>query len=218
VAAMSKAPMQDRTTTRKLITICAAHAAGEFNRRHEEGEKETIRQQLFQAQKIESVGQLAGGIAHDVNNLLVVILGYVDIAADSFQNPKALENSLLQIRKASERAAELTRQLLSFSRRQLMELKPFDPNTLITNLGALLERLLPESISYQFIAGENISNIQRDAGQLEQALVNLAVNSRDAMLDGRKLIITTEHFTATESFTQTYSLDLDGRLCASHAQ
>jgi len=204
IAAMTRSTMRNRTTVRRLITIFAAQAAGEFNRRHEEKEKEAIRHQLLQAQKIESIGQLAGGVAHDFNNLLVVIRGYADIATESYQDQAALENSLVQIRKASERAAELTRQLLSFSRRQLMKLVPLNPNALLHDLGALLERLLPKSIDYEFIPGENVLNIEGDAGQLEQALINLAVNARDAMPDGGELKVTTRNFQTNQNFVQLH--------------
>ncbi len=150
---------------------------------------EVTRTQLIQSQKLESIGQLAGGIAHDFNNLLVVIQGYADLAQDLTENEGDLVEYHEQIQRASSRAAGLTRQLLSFSRRQIMETHPLNLNELINNIGGLLERLLPENIDYTFTPAENINTIDGDVGQLEQAIVNLAVNSRDAMPAGGALNI-----------------------------
>ncbi|MCB1645469.1 MAG: response regulator [Pseudomonadales bacterium] len=154
-------------------------------------EKKQMEHQLSQAQKMEAVGRLAGGIAHDFNNLLVVIKGYLDLAAPFGRADEELGNYLAQIGEAAERAAGLTRQLLSFSRRQIMEARPVDINKLVEGIGNLLQRLLPANIEYQFLPGELSGRVEGDAGQLEQALVNLAVNARDAMPDGGKMTITT---------------------------
>ena len=204
IAALSKVAHYDQGLSQKLLTIFAAHAAAEIERRHESLEKELIRQQLLQSQKIESVGQLAGGIAHDFNNLLVVINGYLEIAGTHAKDNPELDNSLGQIHKAADRAAGLTRQLLSFSRRQIMEKKPLQLNELIEGLHGLLTRLLPENIEYQTILGVGVGGIEGDKGQIEQAIVNMAVNGRDAMPGGGKLTIETENILIDQNYVDTH--------------
>ena len=195
----------------KLLSIFASHAGAEIIRQKEEQEKETIRQQLVQSQKIDSIGQLAGGIAHDFNNLLVVINGYVELAKDSQEGDEELTEYLGEIHKASDRATALTRQLLSFSRQQIMETKTLSLNSVIEGLSGLLKRLIPESIAYQFIPMQALGMISGDKGQLEQAIINIVVNARDAMPEGGKLTIETENILIDQNYVDTHPWTKVGR-------
>ncbi|MBT4519266.1 MAG: response regulator [Halieaceae bacterium] len=208
---MDKKPIVKQQLVERLIGIFASYAEGELAKRAAERSQESIRTQLIQSQKLESVGQLAGGIAHDFNNLLVVIQGYIDLASDGHSENPQLRNYHREIRKAADRAAALTRQLLSFSRRQILQIKPLDLNELVTGIGGLLSRLLPEYIEQEFIPGAGLGIIEGDPGQLEQAIVNLAVNARDAMPNGGKLTIETENVLIDQSFVDSHSWARVGR-------
>lgn len=188
---MDDAPSQDPRQTEDLLTIFSAHASLELSRRQAEVEREAIQGQLQQVQKLESIGQLSGGIAHDFNNLLVVIHGYAELAETSQDDPETLADSLLNIRAATERAAALTRQLLSFSRRQVMDTRALDLGEQLESVGAMLRRLLPETIDYE-LRVEGPLTVDADPGQLEQAVINLAVNARDAMPEGGRLAISAQ--------------------------
>jgi two-component system cell cycle sensor histidine kinase/response regulator CckA len=168
-------------------------------------ERRQLENQLRQSQKMEAVGQLAGGIAHDFNNLLTAILGYADLLAAQFEKGEAIGESLLEIRKAGERAASLTRQLLAFSRRQVLEPKVLEVNALIENIHNMLSRLIGEDIELQVVLQPGVGRVRADAGQLEQVIMNLAVNARDAMPQGGRLTI------------ETADVDLDKGFAAQHA-
>lgn len=148
--------------------------------------------QLRQAQKMESIGRLAGGIAHDFNNLLTVINSYSDmlLGETGFENA-FVRNGLDQIKEAGHRAASLTRQLLAFSRQQVIEPKVLDLNEIVANLAKLLRRLIGEDISLILCPHPELGRIKADAGQIEQIIMNLAVNARDAMPNGGQLTIET---------------------------
>jgi two-component system, cell cycle sensor histidine kinase and response regulator CckA len=150
-----------------------------------------LEEQLRQAQKMESIGQLAGGIAHDFNNLLTAIGGYVEFARADLPPDAEVQADLSEIQRATERAATLTRQLLAFARRQRMELQPFDLSALVVSTEKLLRRLIGEHIQLVVEATPGLPQILADPGQLEQVLINLALNARDAMPQGGKLTITT---------------------------
>ncbi len=147
--------------------------------------------QLHQAQKMEAVGKLAGGVAHDFNNLLQVILGRSQILLARASEDSPDRESLKGIIDASERAAGLTRQLLAFGRRQLLERRVLDPNRLVSEHVRMLGRLLGEQVSLSVRLGENVGHVLSDRTQLEQVLMNLCVNARDAMPDGGKIVIST---------------------------
>lgn len=154
-------------------------------------ERLSLEAQLRQAQKMESVGQLAGGIAHDFNNLLTVINGHSGILlAMENLSPKIIE-SLREISEASKRAADLTRQLLTFSRKQVIQLQVVDLNEVVNNIGKMLRRILGEDISLEVNFSPSLPSVKADLGMIEQILLNLAVNSRDAMPKGGKLLINT---------------------------
>lgn len=160
--------------------------------KHAESERERLEAQLRQAQKMEAVGQLAGGIAHDFNNLLLVILGNLDLAESDMEPGSPQEYTLEEARKAAERAADLTRQMLAFSRRQIIQPVHLDLNDIIISVLKMIRRVIGEHIELRFMPGESIGTIHADKGQLEQVLMNLCVNARDAMPTGGTLTIETE--------------------------
>ncbi|HLK61617.1 MAG TPA: ATP-binding protein [Chthonomonadaceae bacterium] len=154
-------------------------------------ERRKLEEQLRQAQKLESIGRLAGGVAHDFNNLLTPILGYTELALDVLSADHPIRNDLLQIEIAARRASDLTRQLLAFARRQLIEPRAVNLNDLLLNMDKMLRRLIGEDIELVTLAHPDLWAVKVDPGQMEQVLVNLAVNSRDAMPQGGKLTLET---------------------------
>jgi PAS domain S-box-containing protein len=156
-------------------------------------ERRKLEEQFLQAQKMESIGQLAAGIAHDFNNLLAVILGTVDLSMSSMAAGDPLREPLQSIAQAGQRAAALTRQLLAFSRKQIMRPEMVDLNGVLDRMKDLLRRLVRENIELQLRLTENIGCVRVDPGQLEQVLINLVVNACDAMLDGGRLTLATYH-------------------------
>jgi len=163
-------------------------------------EHKLLEAQLRQAQKMEAVGRLAGGIAHDFNNLLTAILGSADLLLDTLSPDAPEREDLDEIRKAAKRAADLTRQLLAFSRQQLLAPQVLDVNALLTNLEKLLRRLIGEHIELRTALAPNVGAVQADPGQLEQVIVNLAVNARDAMPQGGQLTIETANAELDEAY------------------
>lgn len=155
-------------------------------------QQEHLGRQLRQAQKMEALGRLAGGVAHDFNNLLTVINGHSDLMMDRLQPGDAVYNNAQQIRKTADRAASLTRQMLAFSRMQLLQPKILDVNDLISEMGKLLRRLIREDIDFNLQLGNSLGRIKADSGQIEQVLLNLTVNASDAMPRGGKLTIETQ--------------------------
>jgi two-component system cell cycle sensor histidine kinase/response regulator CckA len=160
-------------------------------------ERNRLLEQFNQAQKMEAVGRLAGGIAHDFNNLLTIILGYTGLLTSEFSKLKLgdtkLARSVEGIQQASEKAAALTTQLLAFSRKQVLRTRIVDLNPFVANLEGLLRRLIGEDINMDFRPGPNLARVQVDTNQFEQALMNLAVNARDAMPNGGMLTVETRN-------------------------
>ncbi|MET0625254.1 MAG: PAS domain S-box protein [Pyrinomonadaceae bacterium] len=146
-------------------------------------------EQLRQSQKMEAIGHLAGGIAHDFNNLLTVIAGYSDLTISHLEPGHALWQNVMGIKAAGERAASLTRQLLAFSRKQVLQPKVLDMNTVVANMNTMLRRLIGENIDLVTATGPSLGRVMADPGQIEQVILNLAVNARDAMPRGGKLTI-----------------------------
>ena len=174
-------------------------------RRKSEEEKRRLQEQLVQSQKMEAVGQLAGGIAHDFNNLLTAITGYSELLLGEL-NPEDLRRSHAEeIRKAGERAASLTQQLLAFSRRQVLEPKILDVNTVVSDIERMLRRLIGEHIELKTRKEADIWKVRADPGQIEQAILNLVINARDAMPRGGVLAIETANAKLDETFALSHA-------------
>jgi PAS domain S-box-containing protein len=173
-------------------------------RRKAEKEKTDLQQQLQQAQRMEAVGRLAGGIAHDFNNLLTVIKGYCDLALMGLKEEGPLKRALEEINRAGDRAAILTHQLLAFSRRQILESKIVNLNEILRSLNKMLQRLIGEDIELVTILGEGLGKVKVDPGQMEQVIMNLAVNARDAMPMGGKLILETSNVELGEKHARNH--------------
>jgi signal transduction histidine kinase/CheY-like chemotaxis protein len=166
-----------------------------------EAERKQLESDLRQSQKMDALGRLAGGVAHDFNNLLTVIKGNADIALDQIKPTDPVRAKCEQISKVADRASSLTRQLLAFSRRQLLQPKVLDLNDLVMDSSRLLKRLLREDIEFNVCLGESLGRVLADPGQLEQVLLNLTVNAADAMPEGGTLIIETRNFTVDAEYS-----------------
>ena len=152
-----------------------------------------MERQFLQAQKMEAVGRLAGGIAHDFNNMLAVILGYAELMMQKLDPQGPLHRNADAVHKAAERAAALTLQLLAFSRKQIVQPEVININTVIKEIEKMLARLLGEDIEQIVFLGSDVGNIRADRSQIQQIIMNLAVNARDAMPSGGKLVIETDN-------------------------
>ena len=168
-------------------------------------------EQLRQAQKMEAVGQLAGGIAHDFNNLLMVIQGDSELILRRLPAEHPMRRNAEGIREASQQAASLTRQLLAFSRKQVLAPRIVDPNLIVANMHGMLQRLLGETIQLELVAAPDTGLVKADPGQLEQVIMNLAVNARDAMPDGGRLTIATGELELDSSAAREHSEAAPGR-------
>jgi PAS domain S-box-containing protein len=173
-------------------------------RKKNEEEKRRLEEQLVQAQKMEAVGQLAGGIAHDFNNLLTAITGYSELLLGELPPEDLRRGHADEIRKAGERAASLTQQLLAFSRRQVLEPKVLDVNIVVSDIERMLRRLIGEHIELKTPKAPDLWKVKADPGQIEQAILNLVLNARDAMPSGGTLAIETSNAQLDESFTRNH--------------
>jgi PAS domain S-box-containing protein len=174
-------------------------------RKQAEEERLRLETQLRQAQKMEAVGQLAGGVAHDFNNLLTAIRGYSEFALNRLgEGNEGLRKDIEEIAKSADRASSLTRQLLAFSRKQLLQPRILQLNDVVSEVDKMLRRLIGEDIEVVTVFGRTLGRVKADPGQIEQVLVNLVVNARDAMLDGGKLTI------------ETSNVDVDDELSIAH--
>ena len=167
----------------------------EVQRQRLEGQKQQLEGQLLQAQKMDAMGRLAGGVAHDFNNLLTVIKGNSSLLVEGLQSDNLLLGRTQQIESAADRAASLTRQLLAFCRMQVLQPKILDLNMLVSEMCKLLRRLIREDIAFTFHASESLGRVKADPGQIEQVIMNLAVNAGDAMPAGGSLTIETRNVT-----------------------
>ena len=169
-----------------------------------------LEEQLRQAQKMEAVGRLAGGVAHDFNNLLTAILGYCNLALEDMAPDHASRGDLEAIKSAGERAAALTRQLLAFSRRQILQPEPVDLNGAVQHLDKMLRRLLGEDIELVIAPAQSLPRVYADPASVEQIIVNLAMNARDAMPDGGRLVIETMFAELDEGYADSHLTVLPG--------
>lgn len=156
-------------------------------------DQKQLEEQLRQAQKMEAVGVLAGGIAHDFNNLLTAINGYSDLTLKKMATDDPFRKNIVEVKNAGSRAAELTTQLLAFSRKQVLKSAIINLNSVITNIENMLSRIIRESIDLRVVLEPKLGNVRADPGQIEQVIVNLAINARDAMPEGGTLTIETEN-------------------------
>jgi two-component system cell cycle sensor histidine kinase/response regulator CckA len=180
-------------------------------RERTEIEMAALQEQLRQSQKMEAIGRLAGGIAHDFNNLLTVIRGYSQLLLVEHKEGTSLEGNIEQIKQAADRATDLTRQLLAFGRRQLMEMRVLDLNTVLRNLDKMLRRVLGEDVRLVTVLAEDLGRVKTDPGQMEQVVMNLAVNARDAMPSGGRLTIETANVELDEAYARAHISVLPGR-------
>jgi PAS domain S-box-containing protein len=165
-------------------------------------ERRQLEEQLRQSQKMDAVGRLAGGVAHDFNNLLMVINGYTEVLLEQLDKGSPMHQKVESIQQAADRAATLTRQLLAFSRKQLLELKVVDVNTVIGDMERLLRPLIGENIELITRLSTTAGHTRADAGQLEQVIMNLVVNAKDAMPDGGKLTVQSSEITVRQNFSE----------------
>jgi two-component system cell cycle sensor histidine kinase/response regulator CckA len=174
-------------------------------------ERRALEAQLWQSQKMESVGRLAGGVAHDFNNLLGVILGYSEALEDSLEQNSVPRKHAEEIKRAGLRAASLTRQLLAFSRQQVLESKVINLDAVVSEMETMLRRLIGEDVELTAALEPALGQVKADQGQIEQVIMNLAVNARDAMPKGGKLIIETANIDVDEIFTRQHPASIPGR-------
>ncbi|HLF49549.1 MAG TPA: ATP-binding protein, partial [Methylomirabilota bacterium] len=201
---MDDAPLKNVARAQSLLKIFAARAGAELEREQAAAALHEREMQLRQAQKMEAIGQLAGGIAHDFNNLLTVIGGRSALLLQQMSSDDPARRNIELIGKTAERAAQLTRQLLAFSRRQILELRVLDLNAVLVGMEPLLHRLIGEHITLTNRTDSSLWRAKGDVGQLEQVIMNLAVNARDAMPEGGQLAIETGNVTLDAVYAQSH--------------
>jgi PAS domain S-box-containing protein len=181
------------------------------DRKRAEVEKEKLQAQLQQAMKMDAVGRLAGGVAHDFNNLLTVITGYSELLLQKIGKESPIHGQVEEIKRAGERAASLTQQLLAFSRKQIIEPKVVRLDQLVAEMHKMLGRLIGENIELQAVTGKSLGSVKVDPGQFQQILMNLAVNARDSMPDGGKIVIETANVELDEGYCDLHPYVKPGR-------
>ena len=174
-------------------------------------ERHILEQQLRQAQKMEAVGRLAGGVAHDFNNLLMVIKGHTELLMNAVPAAERMSRKIMQIDRAADRATALTKQLLAFSRMQVLQPRVMNLNGVVDDMGKLLPRLIGEDIDLGIRTAPDLGAIRADASQMEQIIMNLAVNARDAMPAGGRLIIETSNADLDRTYNSTHPIVKPGR-------
>lgn len=192
----------DRLVRARTSELQAANEQLQLEARQREAQQAlrlSLESQLHHAQKMESVGQLAAGIAHDFNNLLTIIQAHADILLAQAPGEPRIADAARAIGEATDRATRMVRHLLAFSRKQNLHLEPLEVNAFLARLQGMLPRLIPETIQIEYDCGQNLSRILADATNLEQVVLNLAANARDAMPNGGRLVIRTLNVTLTEA-------------------
>jgi len=172
-------------------------------------EHKRLEAQYQQSQKMEAIGRLAGGVAHDFSNILGVIMGYCDLATEQESRDLVMQN-IPKIKQAAERAANLTKQLLTISKQEIIHPRVLDLNKVVSNVSEMLKRLVGRDVEISFIPGERLGLIRADLGQVDQILMNLAVNSRDAMPNGGKIAIQTNNASFDEGHVQQHPSVIPG--------
>ena len=174
-------------------------------------DRKKLEEQLRQAQKMEAVGRLAGGIAHDFNNLLMVIQGHAELLTDRMKPGESLRRNAEQIQEASQRATSLTRQLLAFSRKQMLAPVVLNVQAVVSDMGKILRRLIGEDVELVTVNAPDLKRVKADRSQIEQVIMNLAVNARDAMPRGGKLTIETANVEFDDSYSRAPVVLMPGR-------
>jgi PAS domain S-box-containing protein len=192
---------------RQLIQFSLQDITG---RKQAEVEKEKLQFQLLQSQKMESIGRLAGGVAHDFNNMLSVILGHTELAMNQMDQAQPLFGRLQDIRRAAQRSADLTRQLLAFARKQTVAPEVLDLNATMEGMLNMLRRLIGENIDLAWLPGKHLKSVNIDPSQIDQILVNLCVNARDAIADTGRITIETKMVTCNEAWCAEHTGGVPG--------
>ena len=204
-----------REYTEELTVTPVRNNAGEITHvvaiKQDVTERRQLEQQLRQAQKMEAVGLLSGGIAHDFNNLLGVIIGYSEILEERLEQNSDLHKSVEQIKKAGQRAVSLIRQLLAFSRQQVLAPRVLDLNTVVADTEKMLRRVIGEDVELIAALAPELGHVRADQGQIEQVIMNMAVNARDAMPEGGKLIIETMNADLDEEYALRHPPTVPGK-------
>ena len=183
------------------------HGLTKLESDHDLTEQHLLEEQFLQAQKMEAVGRLSGGVAHDFNNILMIIIGYGDLLKEQLGSDERQRRMIDEILKAANRAASLTHQLLAFSRKQILMPKVVDLNNVLADLGKMLPRLIGEDIDLEIVPGNGLGRVMADASQMQQVVMNLVVNARDAMPDGGRLTIETANAEWDEKSGRKYGIE-----------
>ncbi len=192
--------------------ICIRSAIQDITERKlAEDQMNNLKEQLRQSQKLEAIGQLAGGVAHDFNNLLTIIKGYSQLSLIDLKESDPLWGNIQEIQSAAQRATNLTRQLLAFSRRQILDPKVLNLNALLQDLDKMLQRIIGEDIELATLLTDDLGKVKIDPGQFEQMVLNLAVNARDAMTSGGNLTIETANVELDEEYAHAHISVIPGR-------
>lgn len=204
IAAMGVRPLAADAKERSgaLLRIMAARAVAELVRRRDEQVRKELEEQLLQAQRIESLGRLAGGVAHDINNMLMPVMGYADMLSLRIPVNDPRHEDVQAIIRSTERIRAITAPLLAFARKQTLDMRPLDLNEVVTEIGKMLRRTIRESIMIETRCASLPCSIMGDAGQLEQVLLNLAINAQDAMPGGGKLTVETSPVILEQDFVE----------------
>lgn len=204
-------PLPPTDDEMEFFNAMASHLSVVIARLRAEERRRDVEAQLLRSQRLEAMGHLAGGVAHDFNNLLTAVLGNVELARDELSDGDPMLSYLDDINEAATRAATLSRQLLAFARRQVIESQPLDLNHVVAGMQTIVGRLLPESITIEYLPGSDLGTVMADPGQVEQVIMNLALNARDAMPGGGRLVIETEDVVVDEAFISSHPWARPGR-------
>ncbi len=194
----------------EILNFVGQHVATAIEHKRSENALRHSEKQLWQSQKMEAVGRLAGGVAHDFNNLLTVIKGYTELMLEDLKPSDPMRTEMEEVQKAADRAAALTRQLLAFSRRQVLAPRVVNLNFLVEDMNKLMLRLLGEDIELSTKLDSGLGSVKADPGQIEQVIMNLAVNARDAMPKGGKLTLETANLELDQAYSREHAMVIPG--------